>query len=166
VKFLNLPYFHRTKKTIFDTPIHIFGTYLADDSAVTKLMDRLARAYELRTPLIAQEVSPSSNFIDAALTDPLSAFRIMSNCGSIASVACTIYNFFVLRRYYRIQGNKLPVISFCTISLVLNLTANLMRIAKSIDVLGVGPYLINYIYLETICTHSRPLLNDSMHNSF
>jgi hypothetical protein len=134
---LNLPYLDRSKQTIYDTRIDTFATYIAGKGAWADLLDLLGESYEAQTPLLASVVSSSLNPLDTAVEDPLSGFRVLSNIFSIASLMCTVYNIRVLRRYYTVQG-RLPLNSYCTIGLLLNLTANILRMIKSVDVLGVS----------------------------
>ena len=44
----------------------------------------------------------------------------------------------MLRRYYVVKQGKLSLNSYCTIGLLLNLIANILRMVKSVDVLGVS----------------------------
>jgi hypothetical protein len=83
-----------------------------------------------------KSVAPTLNPLDAAVTNPLSAFRILSNIYSVVAVACTVDSLRVLVKFYRIQGNNLPLRSYCTYSLVLIVIANVLRVVKSIDVMG------------------------------
>jgi hypothetical protein len=134
IKFLDLPGLDIPGKSVFNTKIHIFGGQIP---IFAKLTDLLKESFESKVPLVVKEVSPTDNLLDEAITSPTSVFRIMSNIYTVGSFMCIIETINVIIKFYRAQGNRIPLRSYCSISLALVLMANIMRFAKSIDVLGV-----------------------------
>ncbi len=132
---MSLPGMDLKARTIFGKPTSIFGAYITDVNS--KLFEYLKMSYSTREPLRVALASPSVNTLDEALSNPASVFNVMQYLFTVIAVLCTFQSIATARKFYLLNKGNFPLFSFCTFSLVFIVGSNILRIIKSVDVLGV-----------------------------
>jgi hypothetical protein len=135
-KFWKFDEIDKSRGTIFGVPVTIFLAVSPDPSVIGRLVDLLDASYKMGTPLYVSSLSIDGDKMDDAFTNPYSLY-LTSHYILLAMVLMgSLDNGRVMVQYYSIRDGKIPV-NYCTFSLVITAVANVFRIARAIDVLGV-----------------------------
>jgi hypothetical protein len=127
----------KSSRTVFGKELLIFVGFLQDRQSVVALVDLFHEARSKKVPLVVKSLTADSSEMDKAITNRASLFRLghyllitMATLGLWHSIRVTL-------KYFLIKGKSLPL-NYCTYSLIITVIANVFRVARSIDILGVS----------------------------
>ena len=136
-KYFKFDEMDKSRGTIFGVPVTIFLAVSPDPSVIGRLVDLQDASYKMGSPLYASSLSIDRDKMDDAFTDPSSLYLIAHYILLAMVLMGALDNGRVMVQYYSIRDGVIPL-NYCTFSLVTTAVANVFRIARAIDVVGVS----------------------------
>ena len=121
------------------TKINIFNAYFADGDYSKEFYEAVNSESNRKgnKTLVIASIQDDEAPISTAIDTPGSLYNVLRPVSMVWSFTVWVYSLHVGRKYYRKHSNTLPL-NYSTLAVVLTVVTGILRIVKSVDIVGVS----------------------------